>query len=215
MWYIKQNWCAFPLFDFVNQFCHAARLCIHFIRLFVFFSLMVTWLFFCFSSYSTRPLPILTSVFTTVLCISFLSAFRTRFVYHIPPFFHFWLLSQRKITIGFDHFQNVNVGELKWKEKKHARSSFRTTGFYLWHNKDAPQSDVWCILFVFFLVGHFFSFLFFCNRVGGGCQLVMSFYFTWMKVQCGLTMRYSCVMFICCSTLYNIPLNCFYFCRVM
>lgn len=34
MWYIQQNWCAFPLFDGVKLFCHAACLCVVFIRFF-------------------------------------------------------------------------------------------------------------------------------------------------------------------------------------
>lgn len=82
-------------------------------------------------------------------CISYLSAFQTRLVLHTPisdcsASYSYY------ITISFHHFQNV--------VESIARSSFRTTGFYLWHNKDAPQSGVWGFL----LIG-----LIFFSRVGG------------------------------------------------
>lgn len=63
-------------------------------------------------SYSTRPLPILTSIFTTVPCISYLSTFQTRLVLHMHLTVSDCSANHNyNITISFHHFQNVIVGE--------------------------------------------------------------------------------------------------------
>lgn len=59
------------------------------------------------------------------------------------------IISQSAFTI---FRMSLLVSEKKKQKKKNARSSFRTTGFYLWHNKDAPQSGVWvssCFIYLF------------------------------------------------------------------
>lgn len=83
------------------------------------------------------------------LAASYLSNFQAQLY---PPHSQVFCSTNFHISqTSFSHFQNVFVGELK----KSARSSFRTTGFYLWHNKDAPQSLIWVLLLIgqFFLLG--------------------------------------------------------------
>lgn len=146
MWYIQQNLCAFPLFDCVKQFCPA---CLHSFHIF-FFSQLGIWM-------NVFPLTFILNPSTPYPNLNFHHCTLHFLPLHFPnppcpPHSHFWLLSQLYILYHnqLPPFQNV--------VESIARSSFRTTGFYLWCNKDAPQSGVW----VFLLIS-----LIFLSHVGG------------------------------------------------
>lgn len=66
-----------------------------------------------------------------------LSAFQALLVLHTPVSWPAWpwLFTSHPASITFRMLLNQS-----------ARSSYRTTGFYLWRNKDAPQTGVWAFL---------------------------------------------------------------------
>lgn len=145
MWYIKQNGVHSPCLEssFVVQ--HVCAFCF-----FVFcFSLSYGYLNVssCHSSSSNAPSPFYPSFDPHCAALHFLPLLsKPAFVLHTPGFP--FLLSQPYIIY---HNQLRPFSECHCWWVKSARSSFRTTGFYLWHNKDAPQSHVW------FLIGLCFS----------------------------------------------------------
>lgn len=136
MWYIQQNWCAFPLFD-----CKAVLLC----SVCAFITFFFPHLDYMNVSLLTlllhhHPLPPAlwfsllspasptSALQTRLVCLGTISPTPARSANH----------TYYNTTISFHRFQNVIVVE----KKKHCKV-LRTTGFYLWHNKDAPQSHVW------------------------------------------------------------------------
>lgn len=73
------------------------------------------------------------------LAFSYLSSVQTHPVLHAPTSdcsANIYILYHNQLP----PFQNV--------VESITRSSFRTTGFYLWPNKDAPQSGVWALLLI-------------------------------------------------------------------
>lgn len=89
-----------------------------------------------------HPLPFYPSFDPHCAALHFLPLLsKPAFVLHTPGFP--FLLSQPYILY---HNQLRPFSECHCWWVKSARSSFRTTGFYLWHNKDAPQSHVWFLI---------------------------------------------------------------------
>lgn len=96
----------------------------------------------CHSSSSNTPSPFYPSFDPNCAALHFLPLLsKPAFVLHTPGFP--FLLSQPYILY---HNQLRPFSECHCWWVKSARSSFRTTGFYLWHNKDAPRSHVWFLI---------------------------------------------------------------------
>lgn len=97
--------------------------------------------------------------------------------------------------IGFHRFQNV--------VESIARSSFKTTGFYLWHNKDAPQVGVWFSLLISLIsiLSHGWSVVPSCLTAGGSCVCIFwisgNLLFFWQ------TQSYGAIYFILTHCIYH------------
>lgn len=129
MWYIQQLLCAFPLITWggLVKFSYA------------FYPLNLVYE--CLSAFF-QPLTLVLDFHHDTF-----SAFQT-LVLHTPISWLAWPWLYRSHPASTTFRMLLNQS---------ARSSYRTTGFYLWRNKDAPQTGVWA-----FLLYHGVSTAFFC-----------------------------------------------------